>query len=667
MTTVIQGSYKGGSVIEAKDYKYQYPQKLDLRPGTKVHSKIVNKVMDCAKASWDIMQPRHADWKVIDKTLTSYIHTSEYEKALKKSSPNKPISIVVPHSYSVMETILAYQTKAFLSVNPIFDYDGFSREDIIGAKLLSLLVDQQIRRLKSTLNIHSGLRNGLAYGINASPISWVTKNGRRPRLSQQSVTSSTGEILKTEDVIINEPTMLFEGSKIGTIDPYKYLPDPNVPPHMLQDGEFVGWIDEDSYLNLLSEERTQSGMFNVKYLNYQSYVNITSMFASDSARVKGKGHSKDSTGATRPITLINMYINIIPAELGLRGESEGNESGDYPEKWLFTLANDSILIFAGYLDLNHNNYPIAINAPDFDGFSIAPISRLEMNAGMQEVLNWLFNSHIQNVRKAINDMFIVDPSLLNMNDIENPEPGKLLRLRRAAWGRGVDGAIKQLQVTDVTQNNIAGAINVMDLMNRNSGAVDSLQGIMRSGGERRSAAEFNGTFNSAISRLEHLAYITSQMYLTDIAYYCASHTQQLMSQETYVRAIGEWPALLLEEYGEDLNTTALSVSPRDILVDFDVIFRDGTSMALDSTAGSFWSSMFDRMASNPELNQTFDIVRIFRRLARISGAKDVNQFVRKGGSIKAQQIGDTAALAQLKAGNLVPTAEITSTTGEEGE
>jgi hypothetical protein len=277
-----------------------------------------------------------------------------------------------------------------------------------------------------------------------------------------------------------------------------------------------------------------------------------------------------------------------------------------------------------------------------------------MNAGLQKVLDWLFNSHIQNVRKAINDMFIVDPSLINMNDIQNPEPGKLLRLRRAAWGRGVDQAIKQLQVNDVTANNIPSAAAVMDLMSRSTGAVDALQGIMRSSGERRSATEFQGTFNSAISRLEHLSYITSQMYLVDLAYFHASHTQQLLSKETYVRAIGEWPSVLMEEYGEDLNSTALSVSPQDILADFDIIFKDGSSASDEASSREFWVGSLDRIGVNPELNKVFDVTRIFKKVARLYGEKDVSAYIRKGGNIQAKLIGDEAAASEFERGNLVP-------------
>ena len=50
------------------------------------------------------------------------------------------------------------------------------------------------------------------------------------------------------------------------IDPYSYLPDPNVPIHEVQQGEYVGWIEQTNYMKLIELEKNDSDIFNVKYL-----------------------------------------------------------------------------------------------------------------------------------------------------------------------------------------------------------------------------------------------------------------------------------------------------------------------------------------------------------------------------------------------------------------
>ena len=628
------------------NHGYEYPDDVNLRPGSKIHERIITRVMNRARASKDAMSSRHSTWNKIDEMLTAYIPTSDAEKAVKQKDSTKPISIIVPYSYANLETILAYQTKAFLG-SPIYQYEGVGPEDIIGAKLLEIVVNQQARRYKHMLALHTGFRDGLAYGLHASYVPWDTKRGKKVVRSETPIYDSNGQQVSTKNTKENVDTILFEGNKIKNIDPYKYLPDINVSAENVQDGEYVGWFEEENINNLVTEEN-QGGIFNVRYLkdnlgtaSFQSIFNVD-----DSKRDKFQVRTRDSLTKENRNKVINihMYINIVPREWGLPG-SEDNIGGKNPEKYFFLIGNDSIVLDAKPLGLNHNMFPVAINAPDYDGYSISPISRLEMSYGLQEVLNWVFNSHIANVRKSINDMFLVDPSLINMEDMANPEAGKLIRLRRAAWGRGVAGAVQQFPVSDVTRNNIAtDAPFVMDLMQKVNASSDASMGVMM-GGERRSAAEFNGTMGSLISRLEHISSITSTQYLQDIGYLCASHTQQLMQEDVYVRAVGTWPEELTKEYGEK---GGVNIDPFEIIADYDVIFKDGSHGDADADTLNFWSNMFGYISSDQ--SGRFDVAKIFQHIARLSGAKDVTSFI----TPTANLTDDETVRREVQAGNLVP-------------
>ena len=85
--------------------------------------------------------------------------------------------------------------------------------------------------------------------------------------------------------------------------------------------------------------------------------------------------------------------------------------------WLFGVTGDQIVTSCNRMVLNHGKKPIVAAAADYDGYSITPVSRIETIFGLQTVLNWYFNSHVTNVRKAINDMLIVDPGLINVKDL----------------------------------------------------------------------------------------------------------------------------------------------------------------------------------------------------------------------------------------------------------
>lgn len=627
-------------------YDYEYPRGLDLKPGSKLHESLKSKVHQRARDSFSIMQRRHPTWNKIDDMLTAYVPADEVEQKIQAKDSRKPISVVVPYSFASLETLLTYMVAAFFQ-DPIFRYEGAGPEDVTGAALMELCIDQQVRRSQGELALHTMFRDSLAYGIGPIAASWQVKQGRRVVKKQQNFASKLARFLNlsttTKQVV---PTTFYEGAKLINLDPYQILPDTNVPINDVGDGEFFGWISEEPLTRLLTEEsQVDSPLFNVKYLRH--LTERSTEFTTDPSR-RGYRFSMNERkmigNVTNNKTVVNMYINLIPAEWGL-----GNE--ELPQKWFFRVADSEIVIAAQPMELIHDSYPIVLAAPDFDGYSITPVSRMEMIYGLQHVLNFLFNSHIANVRRSINNMFVVDPSLINMPDFEDPSGGLLIRLRRAAFGRGVKDAIEQLGVNDVTRTNIPDAFHVIDLMNRAAASPENMMGIMRPGSERRSAAEATGTMQAAMSRMERIARMLSAQAMQPLSYLLAYHTQQLMTEETYVKIVGDWSKVLGLE-----NGTKVVVNPLDLLVQFDVIPRDG-SLPTDTNGSlaQFWNVALQTISKSPELMQSLDTTRIFLHMARLSGAKNVQEFARsQQGQPQASVMPDEEVEREAEAGNLVP-------------
>ena len=649
MPTVLDPNASGRAGISiSEDAGYKYPNELNLRPDSPLHKKLVTEVFNRAQESSNEMSKRYSSWKKVDQTLTAYISLDEAEQVVKDNDERKPVSIVVPYSYATLETILTYFVSAFLE-NPIFRYIGSGPEDTIGAILLEKVIEMQTINFKAGLNLHTMFRDSLSYGMGVVAPSWDRRWGWK------SVIKETGFMSVLLDRFIpqgnkrdRQETILFEGNKLTNVDPYLFLPDPNVPIHDVQAGEFVGWIQQTNYSRLLEMEHDDPGsIFNVKYLKGMTGSSGSSQFnksRSESGRGTKFGSSTvSSSSTTSPVDVIWMYWKLIPKDFKL-GLSE------YPEKWLLGLAADKVLICAKPLGLNHDMYPVAVCAPDFDGYSPTPVSRLELMYGMQEGLDWLFNSHMANVRKAINDMLIVDPSLVNMADLEDPRPGKLIRMRRAAWGRGVKDAVFQLPVNDITRQHIGDATTLVDFMQRTSGAVDSLSGMVRKSGERVTASESQGTRSSALSRLTKAAKIASLQAMQDIAYMFASHTQQLMTKEVWIKSTGDWQDILRAEYG-----SSKKVNPLDLIVDYDIVAKDGSVQSGEYNEA--WIEIWRILGTNPVLLQNIDGVRVFKHIARILGAKDINDFVLNKGPIPPVDMKVTAQQnidKGVQQGNLVP-------------
>ena len=632
-----------------KDYNYKYPKGLDLRPDSKLHQKLRSRIYERARTSRNELSKRFPSWRAIDKNLTTYIDLSETKRVkedeIRLKDPTKPLSIVFPYSYSMLEALLTYLSMAFFQ-DPMFQYEGVEDDDTTGAMLMEMVIRLHCIKNKVPLAVHTVLRDSLGYGVGIGIPNWRRQYGKK--LIKASVTTESDLGTETQNHNQFVTSLLFEGNSLDNIDPYMWLPDPSVSSVDIQKGEFVGWVDRDNYMNLLSREnQIDSGMFNVKYLKNKK--NKRSAFALDqSDRQTRHGGSTDVhrslSNTVSPVDIIHMYITLIPREWKL-------SKSDVPEKWYFELAGDDVIIACEKADHNHGMYPTAVASPEYDGYSITPIGRMEVLYGLQHTLDFLFNSHVANVRKAINDMLIVDPYLVNMNDLKDPQPGKLIRLRRPAWGRGVEKVVQQLQVNDITRANISDSAYITQWMDRISGADQSMQGSLRmSGPERLTGAEFSGTRSSAVSRLQRLAMIIGMQFMQDVGTQFAVHCQQYMTQDAYVSIAGRYAEQLMRNFTN--GSTRGRVSPSDLAINYDMVVRDGSI-----PGGNFsqsWIELFKVIGTSPELMQQFDVTRIFTYIAQQLGAKNVEDFRRNLNNIQTRQMPDDQVQQQVQQGNFIP-------------
>ena len=632
-------------------FDYSYPDKLDLRPGSDLHTKLKDRIMERANTSARKMGTRYSDWNAIDHTLTAYIPLSDAEQIVKSKDVRKPVSVVFPYSYTILETLMSYFVAAFVQ-DPIFRYEGTGPKDVIGAILLEKLIQVQCIKSKVGLNLHTMARDAFSYGFGAVTPTWISQKGKETVTLPSTSFLGFGPKSRTMEV----DKVLYEGNALENIDPYLYLPDPTVPIHDPQAGEFVGWLAQTNYMRLLSDEKGSDELFNVRYLGRLKGRRSTLMTGDNSGRGTKSGMStRDSftENVSNAVDIIKMFIKLIPKDWGL-GDSE------YPENWYFELASDEVIIRCRPVGLDHGKYPISVTAPDFDGYSLTPISRIEMLYGMQGILDFLFNSHVENVRKAINDMIIYDPYLVNSEDLKNPAPGKLIRLRRPAWGRGTKDVAHQLVVNDVTRANVQDSAFIIQWMDRISAADSSMQGALRQGGpERLTGAEFQGTRAGGVNRLERIAKVIGLQAMQDIGTFFASHNKQLMESESYIKLSGDWQEVLMSEFGQEgIDRGRIKVSPDQLNINYDVIVRDGSVPG--GNYSDSWIQLFQTLGQNPELAQRFDVVRIFSHIARNLGAKNVNDFVRRGGGVNPMSMPNQDVMNQVQAGNMIPVDQLSN-------
>jgi len=402
----------------------------------------------------------------------------------------------------------------------------------------------------------------------------------------------------------------------------------------MQEGEFcgrrvpVGW-------NQVAK-RAAAG----KYFN----IDVLRKFRSRSFRSTEEG-SPQVTRPVRPgdetflemmdmshVELLEMYVEIIPKQWRL-----GNST--FPEIWVFTLANEDIIIGAQPLGLYHSKFPFNIMELEPDGYAMFKRSLLEISKPMTDVITWLMNTHFYNTRKALNDMFVVDPSKVVMKDVLDPKPGKIIRLKDEMFGQDVRSAITQFPTSNVTQQHMADVEQMAQLLQRVTGVNDSLMGLANQKG-RQTATEIRTSSTFGVNRLKTTSEWFSSTGFTDLSYMLVANSQQLYDTEQKVRIAGDmWNYKGAQRF--------LEVTPEMIAGNWDFIPVDGT-LPIDRFAQvNMWTNLLQQMAQAPQVLQSFDLGRVFSWIAQLGGLKNINQF--------KIEIDDPVALQQqAAAGNVVP-------------
>jgi len=633
-------------------FNYDYPNGLDLRPGYELHETLKEEVLHRARESARFMSQRHKDWRDIDKNLKFYsfdkghtrsevyMSSSPSEGAGKGDKDEKVDRIVMPVSYAMLETILTFFTSAFLQ-NPVFEYHGTGPEDVVGAKLLTEVVQNHVHRNTLGLQLHTAWRDMFAYGTGAVGTQWSQEYGKKTVLRQVGILDRIAGLFKPtgQKRVESEYQLLEEGNDLINIDPYRYLPDPGVAGHEIQEGEFVGWIDRDNLMNLL---RSEGGgdFFNVKYFQVEDLDGESSVLKT--LHDRPDGDDQHYTDANNPVDIIWMYMDIIPRNWDL-GDSE------YPEKWMFALAGDRVIIDAGPVGLRHGKFPVAVGTPEFDGYSVAPPSKMGIVDEMQRLIDFLYTSHIENLKRSVNNNLVVDPSLVNIHDVNDPRPGKIIRMRKKAWGKaGVDKAIQQLEVQDLTQQNIQEAQILQNYAQQATGATDQVQGRLPRRTSRISAQEIQGVRSSSLSRLERPAQNVAMQFMQPIAAHFAENVQQMMELEDYIRVTGETKQRYEEIYGLEADRGRIQANPLDLVVDYDV--NEFTAAFPGKEDAQLWVELFQILGQNPELQQSFSIPRIFKHIAKQLGASNLDAFMRQ----QPQVVPDQEAEELRRQGDIRP-------------
>lgn len=620
-----------------------------LAPGTERHDVVKKYLLERLAAAEKGMSPRYSRWRLNETQFQAYINLADHEKILREARQNKAMpeitSLVVPYTYSTIMSIVTYLLQVFAGADPIFRVNATKADSVHVQDIVESAMNRNCSHVRMVLKIFQFLLDTQVYNLGVMRNLWNVEERFTTVARAPMISTPMGQVpdLSAPKSKSRERRVVFEGTGVTNVDPFMFFPDPRVAPvEVNRKGEFVFWRDFCGKHVLIAQE--QQGL--IKYVDQVGKRPKPQSIGAE-ADVPKSNRNSGSTGQANSmwrdresnledyVQLDQGSVIIVPNRLGVGDSTE-------PEKWLFTIANKNQIIQAEPLDLDHGMHPVTVAEPYSMGYSPGGQSMAEMLEPIQAGMSWLLNSHIANVRAFINNSFILDPNAIDMTSFKDGRPGRLIRLKPSAIGRDIRTVIQQLQLYDATQQHI-GDIEVMKRVGDMISAVnDNVRGLQQQGG-RKTATEVRTTMESSANRLVMQARVISSQGMVDQAEQICINMQQLTTEP-----------FMLQLVGADGLQKLQTVSPEQLVGDFQFPVTDGT-LPLDKIAIlDIWKEIFMLVSQNPMLMQMYSIDQIFEFVCELSGARNIKKFKLQPGMAGMQGMPPDQMQRQVQAGNVVP-------------
>jgi len=635
------------------------PDGLDIRVGTALHTRLVNAVRARIDASSRIMTQRYDRWNEADALLRGYVDFTKKASNDPRRDDGKEYpyarSIVIPYTYAVQQIYLTYLMAVFTAREPIFPVQGYGPEDIPAAEAMEALLAYQMERADGLLALYALFADVLRYGIGATKVVWEVEQSTvvRRQVVPFPLSLVFGPVREVRERVVG-----YEGPMLIPVDPFGLFPDPKVPlPQLHKYGEYVAHRVRRplSYVR----QKAREGVYhlgNVERIPAWAGTLSAGTAAPDQSRrddflsVSPDPGTPADDGDRGPVYLDELFWRLVPRDWGL-GDS------DDLELWVLTVANGETLIRAQPSIYHHGRFPYALAEFGYDPHSLFTQSLAELMNGLQTAITWLYNSHMENVRKGLNIEGIYDPSMIETEDLTNPQPGKWIRVRPEYYGNpiAVERGWKQLNFVDVTQGHFRDMSYHLDMIQRITAASDPQAGVETE--TRRTFGEIQNVLAQSGRRLQLTASLLAAQAVRPMGRLMIAMTQQLLRAPQWVRVLGTASKDLLAKAQGGL----IQIRPEDIQGQFDLRVHDGTLPPDPSRFADVWKEVFIALTQNPRILEAFAaqgkrlrLDTLFKRTVETMGIKNIEEFFETVPPQPPQVVPDQVVAAQVQAGNFAP-------------
>lgn len=314
------------------------------------------------------------------------------------------------------------------------------------------------------------------------------------------------------------------------------------------------------------------------------------------------GNQQADKADTGNVEVWELWVKLVPSENGIYDDEPYNATQaniqDEPVIFQILIAAGDVLLSINESTYEHNMFPYSVGEGRPNAhFQFAP-SWVMILKGIQDYIDWLKNRHQEALSRTIGNVFVVDPSLVDVTDFMNPEKeGLLITLKPEAYGRKIDEIIKQVPIKDMTENFHSEAMEFMSYADTVTASSQAMQGSLNTESDI-SATQFSGTMQMGAGRLTSIARLLSSQALVPQARQFVANFQQFMDMPQTVRFQS---SKMLNLPPELQNAGSLTLSKDVIQGEYDFIAHDGTLPGPDARKVAAITRLLESAAVFPQV------------------------------------------------------------------
>lgn len=512
---------------------------------------------------------------------------------------NEPAKVYVPLTHSQVQTFVSFTVMMLTQRDYFYELSGSGIEDEKPAKLAQAVIQRDLEHNKfQGILLPQFATDAAVKGLGIFKSDWVRETcpvaqqvpdpnwQPDPNLPQQ-----TAAPLITQYV----PKTTYLGNRLSVVSPFRWFPDTRLPITRYRDGEFCA--DENEYSKGQLKKLELAGeVAGIEWIPKIEDVAFSDrrMGVLDRTKDNGMGvgiMSLSPKDADRYALITEVQLKCNPAKTFIAPNVAIEPALDAEVVIIVWIANDARIIKIQDAGYEHNEF--LYDAAQFfnDQSRVVNFGIAELLGPMQDIMDWLLNSRVTNVRKTVYNQAVVDPRYIYMEDVRDRNP--IIRTKATPDGMSIDTFYKQIVTQDVTTGHLTDMTVIKNFSELATGLTETLQGEAASG--RRSAREMSNVISNSSARALLPVKGLWQGALLPLGRKLLSNHQQGLDMEQLVSIVG-----LQRIVGDPQSTQAFLPVDRSMLYgSYDFIISDLTLPSQNMAIAAALAQAGDVLVKSP--------------------------------------------------------------------